>query len=64
MDRGEAVELDSYGLAAYRCMPNVAALTADVQVGIRAGELPVPLVGADNVGMVVPREYPTRRDAA
>ncbi len=64
VDRGEAVELDSYGLAAYRCMPNVAALTADVQVGIRAGELPVPLVGADNVGMVVPREYPIRRDAA
>ncbi len=64
VDRGEAVELDSYGLVAYRCIPDVAALTAAVQAGVRAGALPVPLVDGDDVGMVTPREYPTRRAAA
>lgn len=64
VDRGEAVELDAYGLAAYRCMPDVAALTADVQAGVRAGELPVPPVDGNDVDMVAPREYPTRRAAA
>lgn len=42
VDGGEAVELDSYGLAAYRCIPGVAALTADVRAHVREGKLPVP----------------------
>ena len=64
VDRGEAVELDSYGLAAYRCMPDVAALTAAVQAGVRAGELPVPPADGNDADMVAPRAYPTRRAAA
>jgi len=64
VDRGEAVELDAYGLAAYRCTPDVAALTADVQDGVRAGELPVPPVEGGDVGMVEPSEHPARRVAA
>ncbi len=39
---GEALELDSYGLATYRCVPDVAALTADVRAHVREGKLPVP----------------------
>lgn len=64
VERGEAIELDSYGLAAYRCAPDVAALTADVLASVRAGELPVPPVEGGDVGLVVPREHPTRRVAA
>jgi len=64
VDRGEAVELDAYSLAAYRCTPDVVALTADVQAGVRAGELPVPPVDGNDVGMVAPRVRPTHRDAA
>jgi hypothetical protein len=64
VDRGEAVELDSYGLAAYRCMPDVAALTAAVQDGVRSGELPVPPVDGGDRGVIVPRERPIHRNAA
>lgn len=64
VNRGEAVELDSYGLAAYRCMPDVAALTAAVQDGVRAGELPVPPVDGGDMGVIAPRERPIHRDAA
>jgi hypothetical protein len=62
--RGEAAELDSYGLAAYRCAPDVAALTADVQAGIRAGDLPVLSVSEGEVGDVARPARSLRRDAA
>ena len=64
VERGEARELASYGLAAYRCVPDVAALTVDVQEDVRAGELPVPPVDGGDVRMVAPRERPAVRDAA
>ena len=61
---GEAVELDSYGLATYRCGPDVAALTADVQAGIRCGELMVPSADGSDAGMAAPRERIARHLAA
>lgn len=61
---GEATELDSYGLAAYRCIPEVAALTADVQEGIRCGELTVPPADGGDAGVATQRERTARRIAA
>lgn len=40
--RGEAVELESYGLAAYRCTPDTATLAADVPEAVANGALTVP----------------------
>ena len=51
---GEATELDSYGMAAYRCVLDVAALTADVQAGIRCGNLVVPAAAEGNAGLTTP----------
>lgn len=62
--RDEATELDAYGLAAYRCIPDVAALTADVQAGIRCGELMVPPADGSDVSVAAPREQAARRLAA
>jgi len=64
VERGEAVELDSYGLTAYRCMPDVAALTADVRAGIGNGELSVPVADETVLGVATPCERATRRIAA
>ncbi len=64
IERGEAVELDSYGLATYRCVPDVAALTADVRAGIRNGELSVPAADESALGVATPCERATRRIAA
>lgn len=41
---GEAIELDSYGLAAYRCVPDVDALAANVAAAVRSGELTIPSI--------------------
>lgn len=62
--RREATELDSYGLAAYHCAPNVTALTADVQAGIRCGELTVPAAEEGDAGVATPRERAVGRIAA
>lgn len=39
---GEAVALESRGLAAYRCVPKAEALTAELSTAVRKGLLPLP----------------------
>lgn len=64
VDRGEAIELDSYGLAAYRCAPDTVALTTDVQAGIRCGELVVPSGDEGIAGVAARSERRVRCTAA
>jgi len=61
---GEVTELDSYGLAAYRCVPDTVALIIDVQSGIRSGELLVPTADEVDVSVAAPRGRTVRRIAA
>jgi hypothetical protein len=43
---GEATALEARGLTAYRCVPDVEALAADLSAAVRAGALAVPDAGA------------------